>query len=191
MNYKNKLEDYIKIYNCFLDKKFCEKIIDEINQSSWVQHVFYNALTKELFNKSGEKELEVCYEKIELRELLTKKVHEAINLYVTKDYKTDCFGGWQEFSWIRFNRYKKGQTMAKHVDHIHDMFDGKHKGIPVLSIVGLLNDNYEGGQFVMFDDMKIELKQGDIMIFPSCFLYPHVVKDVTKGTRYSFVSWVW
>ena len=81
--------------------------------------------------------------------------------------------------------------MAKHCDHIKDMFDGDRKGIPTLSVVGLLNDNFEGGEFVMFDDYIIKLKQGDVLIFPSNFLYPHKVNPVKKGIRDSFVSWVW
>ena len=44
-------------------------------------------------------------------------------------------------------------------DHIHSIFDGNIKGIPVLSVVGLLNDNYEGGDFVMFEDYKVSLKK--------------------------------
>ena len=63
--------------------------------------------------------------------------------------------------------------------------------IPILSIVGVLNDNYQGGEFIMFDDYEIKFKPGDIIIFPSVFLYPHLVKPVTKGTRYSLVSWTW
>ena len=54
-----------------------------------------------------------------------------------------------------------------------------------------LNDNYEGGEFIMFDNHEIKFKQGDLIIFPSNFLYPHKVEPVIKGTRYSFVSWVW
>ena len=58
--------------------------------------------------------------------------------------------------------------------------------------VQLSNPNdYEGGEFVMFDDYEIKFKSGDLIIFPSIFLYPHLVKPVKKGTRYSFVSWVW
>ena len=79
--------------------------------------------------------------------------------------------------------------MSKHVDHIHDLFTGDIKGIPILSILSLLNDNYQGGEFIMFDDYEIKLKAGDLLIFPSVFLYPHLVKPVTKGIRYSFVSW--
>jgi predicted 2-oxoglutarate/Fe(II)-dependent dioxygenase YbiX len=81
--------------------------------------------------------------------------------------------------------------MANHCDHIHSLFDGTHKGIPIISVIGVLNDNYKGGEFIMFDNMKIELKQGDVMLFPSNFLYPHRVEPVTEGTRYSFVSWAW
>jgi predicted 2-oxoglutarate/Fe(II)-dependent dioxygenase YbiX len=71
------------------------------------------------------------------------------------------------------------------------LFDGERKGIPILSIVGLLNDNYEGGKFIFFENHEIVLKKGDIMIFPSIFMFPHRVENVTKGVRNSFVSWTW
>ena len=41
------------------------------------------------------------------------------------------------------------------------------------------------------DCMTLKLKKGDFLLFPSVFLYPHLVKPVTKGTRYTFVSWSW
>ena len=81
--------------------------------------------------------------------------------------------------------------MALHCDHIHSMFDGNRKGVPILSILGSLNNDYEGGELVFWRDKVVELKAGEIMIFPSNFLYPHEVRMVTKGTRYSFVSWSW
>jgi predicted 2-oxoglutarate/Fe(II)-dependent dioxygenase YbiX len=80
--------------------------------------------------------------------------------------------------------------MALHADHIHSMFDGERKGIPILSVLGVLNDDYEGGEFVLIDE-KIDLNKGDIIIFPSNFMYPHKVEPVTKGTRYSYISWIW
>ena len=81
--------------------------------------------------------------------------------------------------------------MKKHWDQIHSMFSGEKKGVPILSIVGVLNDNYEGGDFIMFEDTKIELPTGSILIFPSTFMYPHKVTSITKGVRHSFVSWVY
>jgi predicted 2-oxoglutarate/Fe(II)-dependent dioxygenase YbiX len=80
--------------------------------------------------------------------------------------------------------------MALHADHIHSMFDGERKGIPILSVLGVLNDDYEGGEFYLIDE-KTDLSKGDIIIFPSNFMYPHKVEPVTKGIRYSYISWIW
>ena len=56
--------------------------------------------------------------------------------------------------------------------------------------IGLLNDDFEGGEFNLIGvDQKIAA--GDIMVFPSTFMYPHEIKVITKGCRHSFQSWVW
>jgi predicted 2-oxoglutarate/Fe(II)-dependent dioxygenase YbiX len=95
------------------------------------------------------------------------------------------------YSGIRFNRYETGTEMRLHCDHIHDMFDGERRGIPTLSIVGALNDDYKGGEFVMWEDTVIDLPTGSVLVFPSIFMYPHHVNQVTEGCRYTYVSWVW
>jgi predicted 2-oxoglutarate/Fe(II)-dependent dioxygenase YbiX len=65
-----------------------------------------------------------------------------------------------------------------------------------LSIIVNLNEDYEGGDFVFFNPFNkeeiihsVSLKKGNVLMFPSNFLYPHSVKPITKGTRYSIVSW--
>lgn len=185
------LEDYIKIYPK-LDKAYCEKIISEIENAKWQQHTFYNPQDGSYNPRSGNKELDVSWENISSREDLTQKVWETISQYILTDLNKSYFNGWSGFTHIRFNRYEETRLMALHCDHIHSMFDGNMKGIPILSVLGLLNDNFEGGEFFMFDDEKqMNLKAGDIMIFPSVFLYPHRVAPVTKGVRYAFVAWVW
>ena len=37
--------------------------------------------------------------------------------------------------------------------------------------------------------IKIPVKQGSLVIWPSSFQYPHGVLPVTKGERYAVVSW--
>jgi predicted 2-oxoglutarate/Fe(II)-dependent dioxygenase YbiX len=44
---------------------------------------------------------------------------------------------------------------------------------------------------VFFTDEVYELKAGQLMVFPSNFLFPHKVETVTEGTRYSFASWAY
>ena len=81
--------------------------------------------------------------------------------------------------------------MKLHCDHIQSIFDGSKKGIPTLTILGSLNNDYKGGELILFKDKKIDLKAGNVVVFPSNFLYPHEVKPVISGVRYSYVSWVW
>ncbi len=190
---KKKLEDYI-VRTPFLDKEFCNNTIQklkDIEKLNWQQHTFYNSNTDTYKPKSGNYELDVLYtDNIENTKIIMKKLWSGINNYV-KTFNFPWFDGWQGYTSIRYNRYVESRKMALHCDHIHSMFEGKRKGIPIISCLGVLNDDYEGGEFIMFDDYKVEFKQGDLVIFPSNFLYPHKVEPVTKGTRYSYISWVW
>ncbi len=81
--------------------------------------------------------------------------------------------------------------MRQHHDHIHSLFDGVHKGIPVFSMIGNLNEGYEGAHLYFWDGYKMPLGVGDICLFPSLFMYPHGVTEATRGKRYSFVCWYW
>jgi len=63
-----------------------------------------------------------------------------------------------------------------------------------ISLIFFVNDDYEGGD-LCFKDIKnnqeliIEKQKNRLIVWPSNFMYPHSVKPVTKGTRYSVVSW--
>ena len=59
-----------------------------------------------------------------------------------------------------------------------------------LSFIYFLNNDYEGGELHFPGIGKIELQPNRCVIWPSSFMYPHGVKPVTKGVRYSLVSWI-
>ena len=92
---------------------------------------------------------------------------------------------------IRFNRYGIGQTMKQHYDHIHNIFDGELKGVPVLSFILNFNDDYEGADLFFWEDTVVPLGKGDIIMFPSNWLFPHGVTEAIKGKRYSGSVWGW
>jgi hypothetical protein len=187
---KNLLK-YIMVMQGILDKKICKQTISELSKlKKWEKHKFYNPTTNQYEYLSGDKELSTIYSNIKHKLFIEEKIKLAIHTYIS-ELKFSWFNGYQAFNEIRFNKYSLKTKMAEHCDHIHSMFDGNKKGIPILSIVGLLNDNYKGGEFIMFQDKQIQLKTGDILIFPSNFLFPHKVDPVIKGVRYSFVSWVY
>lgn len=187
------LKDYVKIYDDFLDLKTCKKIVKQLKKlNDWETHRFYQSNSGQYV--SYEKELAVTMgSSIEETQIINQKMWFTIEQYIVKDfgYMKEWFGGWNGYQHVRYNRYSVDTRMKLHCDHIHSMFDGNKKGIPTLSILGSLNDDYEGGELIFWEQEKIELKAGQIMVFPSNFMYPHKVTEVTKGTRYSFVSWVW
>ena len=188
---KKELEEYILHLNNWIPKNILDQTLKELKSEDWYQHTYTNNKTFEPFVKNANKEPDVCEGKnLTHFEKLMDLTWEALNKYIVIDkIGGTTFNGWNGFSKIRFNRYKKNQLMSKHQDHINSLFTGDTRGIPVLSIVAVLNDDYEGGEFIMFDDYEIKFKAGDLIIFPSVFLYPHLIKPVKKGTRYSFVSW--
>ena len=185
------ISSYVLVLENWLNKENCKQTIREMENANWQQHVFYDVHTGTSNTRSGSKELDVAWCKnLSTQPYIMQRIWEAYKEYLTH-LNFPWFDSWKGYSEVRFNMYKETRVMAEHCDHIHSMFDGERKGIPILSIVGILNDDYEGGEFIMFDDMEIKFKQGDILIFPSNFLYPHKVNPVTKGIRDTFVAWVW
>ena len=183
------IEDYIYVEN-HIPVELCEKLIDECNKKEWKKHAWYSSYTDTSLSEET-KELDVmpCTQEQQnkITPYLTKALEEYQIKYSWRGEKTQP--PWlTKFSPIRFNKYEVGNTMRVHYDNIHDIFDGKKKGIPIVSIVGNLNEDYEGAEF-MLRDKEIKLKTGDILLFPSGIVYPHMVKETIKGVRYSFVSW--
>ena len=187
----DRLTDYIKVYEDFLDGDLCKRVVNELEKADWHQNSFYRSKDKTLV--SHKDDLAISHDKIDHKDVIDKKLWSAVERYILKDFSCfkKWFDGWNGYTHTRFNRYDVGTKMKLHCDHIQSMFDGERKGIPILSMVGVLNDDFEGGEFVMFGDKKIELKAGSLLMFPSTFMFPHEVKPVKDGVRYSYVSWVW
>ena len=63
-----------------------------------------------------------------------------------------------------------------------------------ISCIYFVNDDYEGGdlEFGFLHTEKkliIKPKKNSMVIWPSNWMYPHSVRPVTKGERYSVVAW--
>jgi hypothetical protein len=74
-----------------------------------------------------------------------------------------------------------------HVDTFHAHSNETRK----LTVLVFLNDDFEGGKFYIANEgrrLYPEQKKGTILIFPS--FMPHGVEPVTKGVRYSVVTWM-
>lgn len=67
----------------------------------------------------------------------------------------------------------------------------------LLTVIINLNEEYEGAEFEFYNPSnqkelirQEKLKKGSVLMFPSNFLFPHSIKPITKGERYSLVCWL-
>mgnify|MGYP003118947932 FL=1 len=115
---------------------------------------------------------------------LKKSILKVVDHYAKQHERFACI----HHTNFRINRYGVGGFMSSHVDNIHHSH-GQSYGYPQCSILLFLNDDYEGGQFVVANK-EYETKKGSAIVFPSNFMFPHEVREVTNGERWSVVTCV-
>jgi predicted 2-oxoglutarate/Fe(II)-dependent dioxygenase YbiX len=178
-----KLNDYIFVSKLF-DACECDEIINKTNQYKWRQHKWNASNTK---HKSVEEidDILVCNIDPLLESKLTPKLLNVFGKYSIllgpKSVPIQLINNWDS---IRINKYTEGVGMRNHIDH---GIDREH---PVLTIIALLNDEFTGGNTFILNE-EVLLKKGDCVIFPSNFMYPHEIKPVVNGTRYSLTTWAY
>lgn len=80
-------------------------------------------------------------------------------------------------------QYHRAQSYAQHVD------SGTKIPRAITAIMGL-NDGYTGGDFYIWNGAwRQRIEKGALLMFPASFQYPHGVKPIESGTRYSVITW--
>lgn len=102
--------------------------------------------------------------------------------------------------------YDKGGSLGFHCDNDVNYRYGavpptEHATRNVVSALVYLNDciddgeeetpySFSGGHMsIPYFDIDIKPKTGDILLFPANYLGAHEIFEVTRGTRYSYLSW--
>jgi predicted 2-oxoglutarate/Fe(II)-dependent dioxygenase YbiX len=80
-------------------------------------------------------------------------------------------------------RYGNGQKFDNHADD-------SPMSPRNISITAYLNNDYEGGE-LEYENFGLSFcpEAGDVLVFPSNFVYTHRVAPVKSGTRYALVNW--
>jgi len=182
------LDNYILEFRKCFDTSMCKKIIAYYNNDlvdssvtdpkNPVNKNVRNCTTRSILSpKTFGETILTNYIKYKLMGCL-KKYSETLFAEVTEFSQLDilCYES---------NEYKAGYDF--HVDH------GKSVSKRTLSISVCLNNNYKGGEFVFqrHDGNHLIYPQnvGDVIIFPSNFIFPHQVNKIKSGTRFALVGW--
>ena len=79
-----------------------------------------------------------------------------------------------------------------HADGVHSKTGGFKNFVRCLSLIIVLNDDYDGGIFNFPNQgLKLKVKKGEAIMFPPYWTHPHSVTSVGEGqARYTINTWI-
>ena len=190
MEIKESLENYIVKFDNVMPERilvYFLKYIKQLNEFEEAKIVSQNgACVNHNIRKVTSKSLH-SYTK-SLTDIHWANFLKFIFIRFIKDYQK-IFDSDIDFNIINIDllKYEVGGHYKFHVDDCK----ANHR---TFSCILLVNDDYEGGE-LLFKNIftkkiiKIDSIKNRLIIWPSNFLYPHRVTPVTKGERFSVVSW--
>lgn len=188
----NNLEFGINLYNNALTKEECTQIINSLESIASDDSIFKwvgaqvndnqeNILARNCFD--------IKYKREYLGTLLPEN-ETLFNIHKTVDDKLDiCLNHYESLWYLKmyykeafnFVKYSKDQYFKTHVDH------GPFYSSTVSAVV-YLNDDYDGGEIDFIrHGLVIKPKAGDIILFPSNYVYEHSSLPILNGTKYAVV----
>jgi len=184
----NKLEDYIYIVKNALSLNLCNEILNEFeNSDQWIDTLLgKGSINKNIRNCQiiGISFSDIIGKNKDIRHKLDNAIFDSVASCLQKYTTKFSHCKIEEDSGYELLKYPEGGFYIQHTDSF--------KAIPrAVACSFILNNDFEGGEFAFFDrELKYKLEKGDALMFPSNFMYPHEVMPVTKGTRYSLVTWL-
>lgn len=185
---------FVLLFHNVLESAECDELVARLSLARWTQHAYTDPRAQTRVSHDDD-----LYITQAVPLSVVKRLNEIDETAFAEYAARVGVSEWSQVSVCsdaRINKYPTNTRMRKHCDHITTLFDPSNsyrgaKGVPVLSAVGSLNDDYEGGQFVMWENQVIPFPKGSVLVFPSSFMFPHQVLPITKGERLSWVSWAW
>ena len=183
------INDYIVTFENAMTHALCDAILEEFNnEEEWEKTVIGRGEGRVDEKIRTAETIVISYPHVieknkKIRQKLDKYVFASAGLVIKKYNEKFSFCRIEEDSGYELLRYKEGQFYTQHTDS----FKGRPRAV---SCSFALNDDYEGGDWGFFDrGVTLKAPKGSAVLFPSNFMYPHEIMPVTKGTRYSLITW--
>lgn len=184
---RTKLEDFIHVFDDILPKSLCDDILGEYKGSlDWSPSLISNGIIHKDSRNCDQILISdpcVIEKNYQARKLLDSRIHDSIRSAVQKYHELHNSFNISIDTGYQLLRYDQGQFYTEHTDSFKEQQRSVSCSIQ-------LNQDYDGGEFAFFGrEMIIRSSAGSVVMFPSNFMYPHEIMPVTKGTRYSIITW--
>tara|TARA_B100000424_G_scaffold30541_1_gene20787 strand:+ start:2204 stop:2887 length:684 start_codon:yes stop_codon:yes gene_type:complete len=192
--FSNNMSDHILYLPSFIDKDICKSVMNSLDNLERDDSTPY---TDGLLNDDADTYFDPDIKYID-------KVRDRIFIDGLKEYASKI----RSFNWSYYNtksfhcsemiirRYNQGSEFKYHHDDIiGEMFQHwfiRRQNILTCNFYFSDAKDYEGGDLVFTcSDKKYHTSVGDIIIFPSNWMFYHEVQKITKGKRYSGTVWLY
>lgn len=186
-----RLQDFIYVERNALSESLRRIILQEyVGSNEWKEsHVGDTSILDKMHRDVSE--INVSHQNVigknsEVRGAIDKELFSCAGVMLAK-YQTKFAG----FTFVPMDedegyimlRYKANQFYNEHTDSMR-------LNPRTVSCSFALNDDYEGGEWSFFGGAYVtRINAGDAILFPSNFLFPHSIRPVLSGVRYSIVTW--
>lgn len=182
------LEDYLSVFDNIVSDEDCDYIVNHYKDSDWnrsrvVRETAEGQIAGENEGRSCN-QIDISYLNGELDKKIDNMIFNYVGIILKKYVSLHQYLEVRDDSGYQILRYNVDEKFIEHVD----IYRGESR---VLTCSITLNDDYEGGEWGFWDREKVfKAKKGSAIIFPSNFCFPHEILPITKGTRYSIVTWI-
>jgi len=180
---KNEILDVAYIFKNGLSNAFCDKLIEEYAKPEVEKEQPF----------IGEGRDPIANINLDIRNVLRLllPMNQGIGATLTSCALNINYQKWKfditHSNQTEFLMYDINGKYEAHVDTFHQHGNECRK----LTALAILNDNFEGGKFFIqngHEKIYPPQEKGDIIVFPSFML--HGVEPVTKGKRFTVVTWL-
>jgi Rps23 Pro-64 3,4-dihydroxylase Tpa1-like proline 4-hydroxylase len=162
-------KDNIKVINDFLSLEECKMIIDSLNSKEYVEHDL------QIDDKNNPTIKRKSYMGLDVAGIQQQKVQKILE----DSYDVKVIPGSAHVA-----KWEPGQKLELHVDDL-----GRTSYNHMASLI-YLNDDYEGGEIEFpTHNVSLKLSAGSLIMFPGNEHYPHEVKPILSGYRYTMPLW--
>jgi len=183
------IRDYIKVFENVVPEYLCDMILAEYpdDDRSWMPALVGDGIMNQNVRNVESIKIDdpsVIYHSFKQRQQVISEMTEVMFWIMSGYKKIAPIINFESNSGYDLLKYSEGCFYKQHIDSF--MAAPRH-----LAVSLHLNDDYEGGEFAFYNrELKIKAPKGSAIVFPSNFMYPHEIMPVTRGTRYSIITWM-
>lgn len=180
------VRDYIVVFDNIISEELCSEILKEYyNDKDWVNTTVAKGLDRSIRKCDAINMTDpvIIQQNQDKRKSIDEKLFLCAGEAIKKYNNKFPYAKIQGDSGYTLLRYQEEEFYAEHTDHFL-------QAPRSVSCSFSLNDDYEGGEWGFCNrEIVIKAPKGSAVMFPSNFMYPHEIMPVTRGVRYSIVTW--